>query len=107
MRGKEPMSDAPSDLPPPELEVLVDLELHVAGERTDADRQKLQAAFTGTRGIHSVDVSGNRALLRYNPEEIREAEMQEVIRRTGFQVAKAEAAPAKPPVHDESGSEMA
>ena len=76
----------------------MDLEISIEGLKSAADRPKLESAMTDVPGIAAVNLAENKLAIRYDPERITAAEISDLVRQAGFQVAAAENAPATPTI---------
>jgi hypothetical protein len=92
------MGDEPSASIPPELRVLLDLELTVADANSPADHQKLQAALVDVPGVNSVSFPEGKIAIQYDPQKITKARLTELIGSAGFSVSGSDSAPPVPPV---------
>jgi len=94
------MGDESSASIPPELRVLLDVEMTVEGLNSSADQQKLHAALVDVPGVESVSFSENKIALQYDPETVTKAHLTGLIGAAGFTVSGSESAPPAPSVDD-------
>jgi len=97
------MSDESSASIPPELQVLLDLELTIEGSHSPAEHQKLQATLVAVPGVDSVSFSENIIAIRYDPERITKAGLSQLITAASFSISGTASATPTPVV--EPGSE--
>lgn len=90
------MADEPSDPIPPELQVLMDTEIHLREMKTYAEQQSLEIALKDIPGVESLSILEGGLAIRYDPERVTRAQFCEVISRAGFQISEAESASAAP-----------
>ena len=93
-----------SDEIPPELQVVVDTEILLEGVKSPVDHQKLETALAAAQGIESVSFLENKLAIRYDPERVTKARMEELIREAGFQISNVESASASPSIDPQSGT---
>jgi copper chaperone CopZ len=87
-----PSPEAPSSDPVPHD--FIDAEISVAGLKTPADEQALNSALSELDGIQTLNISGGKIAVEYDPLRITKAQLSEVIGRAGFRVAEVESGPA-------------
>jgi len=92
------MFDPPSSPVPPELQVLLDLELTIQGLNSAVAQQRLEVALADVPGMGSVSFFEGKIAIRYDPEQVTKARISERIAAAGFHVDAAESAPPSPPV---------
>ena len=81
---------------PPELQVLLDLQVTIKGMVAVTDHQKLQAALVGVGGVESVSFWEDKVGIRYNPERVTQHRLHELITAEGFSIANEESARPSP-----------
>jgi hypothetical protein len=92
------MFDPPSSQIPPELQVLLDLELTIQGLSSAVAQQRIEAALAGISGMESLSFFESKLAIRYDPEQVTKARIFERIGIAGFLIDAAESAPPSPPV---------
>lgn len=92
------MGDESSASIPPELRVVLDLELTLEGANTAADHQKLQDTLSGVPGVDSVSFSEGKVAIQYEPEEVTKARLSELLAGAGFRISGADCATPAPSV---------
>jgi hypothetical protein len=83
---------------PPELQTIMDAEFEFAGLKSVDSLVDLHADLSGTTGVVSAEIIAGRLAVRYDPEEITAAEISNLIRHAGFELATSESAPSAPPI---------
>jgi copper chaperone CopZ len=96
------MDDASSASIPPELQVVLDLELTIKGATAAVEHQKLQAALAELPGVKSVSFSGDRTAIEYDPEKITKARLTELIGAAGYSISGSDSAPPTPPIDSQA-----
>lgn len=81
---------------PPELQVLLDLQVTIKGLASATDHQKLQAALAGVSGVESVSLWEDKVGIRYYPETITQHRLHELITAEGFSIVTEESARPSP-----------
>ncbi|EDY22329.1 hypothetical protein CfE428DRAFT_0454 [Chthoniobacter flavus Ellin428] len=92
------MLDPSSSPIPPELQVLLDLELTIQGLNSAVAQQRLETALADISGMESLSFFEGKLAIRYEPEKVTRTQIFERIGAAGFQIAAAESAPPSPPV---------
>jgi len=92
------MSDPSSSAVPPELQVILDMELTIEGLNSPVDHQKLEAALIDLSGVESVSFSEDKVSIRYHPQKVTKARLSELIVAAGFSIAAADSASPSPSV---------
>ena len=92
------MADSSSDSIPPELRVLLDLEVTVKGRNSVVDHQKLQDTLAETAGVLSVAFLEDRIAIQYDAESISKAQLVALIKAAGFTIGEADSEPPMPHV---------
>ena len=91
------MLDPSSSPIPPELQVLLDLELTIQGLSSAVTQQRLEAALADISGMESLSFLEGKLAIRYDPESVTKAHIFERIGAAGFHIDAAESAPPSPP----------
>lgn len=92
------MADDSSASIPPELQVLMDLEVTVKGMNAATDHQKLQTALVGVAGVDAVSFWEDKVEIRYEPECITRHQLHDLIIAEGFTIAAEDSEPPTPSV---------
>ena len=83
---------------PVELQALMDAKFEFKGFKSVDRLIDLQTTLTGKVGVLSVEFLVDKLAVRYDAEEITEADIRELITQAGFEIATAENAPLAPPI---------
>jgi hypothetical protein len=81
---------------PPELQVLLDLQVTIKDLASATDHQKMQAALSGLTGVESVSLWEDKVSIRYDPEKITQHGLHDLIAAEGFFILKEESARTAP-----------
>lgn len=92
------MSEPSSHPVPPELQVLLDLELTIKSLQSAVEQQRLEEVLAGISGMDSVSFFEDKIAIRYDPQKITQAEIASQIGSAGFAIAAADSAPPSPSV---------
>jgi len=90
------MGDDASASIPPELRVLLDLQVTVKDLASATDHQKLQAALAGVSGVESVSLWEDKVGIRYEPEKVTQHRLHDLITGEGFSIVNEESARPAP-----------
>jgi hypothetical protein len=96
------MADDSSASTPPELQVLLDMEMTVEGLESAGNHQKLQAALVDVPGVESVSFTKDKLAIQYHPQRVTKERLSELIRAAGFSITGSESAPPAPPIDAKS-----
>ena len=83
---------------PPELRVVMDLEITIQNLSSVSDHQRLQDALTAVAGVECVYVWENKVGVRYDPERVSRHQLHEIVVREGFVIGGEDSAPPAPSV---------
>jgi hypothetical protein len=92
------MGDDSSDSIPPELKVLMDLEITIKGMAAATDHQKLQSVLVDVPGVESVSFWEDTVGIRYCPETVTQHRLHELIVAAGFSIGDEDSARPTPSV---------
>ena len=92
------MGDDSSASIPPELRVLMDLEITIKGMVAVTDHQRLQSILSDVPGVESVSLWEDKVGLRYCPETITRHQLHELITAAGFSIGNEDNARPTPSV---------
>lgn len=92
------MGDDSSASIPPELKVLMDLELTIKGMAAATDHAKLQSALAEVPGVEEVSLWEGKVAIRYCPETVSRHQLHELITTAGFTIGNEDSAPPAPSV---------
>jgi len=92
------MGDDSSDSIPPELQVLMDVEITIKGLQAATDHQKLQSILADVPGVESVSLWEDKVGIRYSPEIVTRHQLHELITAAGFSIGNEDGARPTPSV---------
>lgn len=92
------MGDDSSDSIPPELKVLMDLEVTIKGMVAATDHQKLQSVLADVAGVEMLSFWEDRVSIRYCPETVTRHRLHELIVAAGFSIGGEDSAQPMPSV---------
>jgi hypothetical protein len=83
---------------PPELRAVLDLEFTIQGRNTAVAQQQLADTLAGLPGVASVSFSEDKIAIEYDPQDVCQKRLRELVVNAGFAIAGCDAAPPQPPV---------
>jgi len=92
------MGDDSSDSIPPELKVVMDLEVTIKGMAAATDQQKLQSVLADVPGVEVVSFWEDKVSIRYCPETVTRHRLHELIVAAGFSIGDEDSAQLTPSV---------
>ncbi len=90
------MADDSSASIPPELTVLMDLEVTIKGTVAATDQPRLQNVLEHVPGVESVSFSEDKVGIRYCPETVTRHRLHELITAAGFAIGNEDGASPTP-----------
>lgn len=96
------MDNEPSGPVPPELRVVMDMEIQLQEPVSYADQQKLESQLLAVPGVESLNFLENGLAIRYDPETVTRASLCGSITQAGFRVSDVESASSSPTVEPPS-----
>jgi len=87
---------------PPELRVVLDLEMAVEGLESAVNHQKVQDVLADVPGVESVSILEGKIAIQYDPEKVTKARLTELISSAGFSISGSASAPPSPPVDSQA-----
>jgi hypothetical protein len=76
----------------------MDAEFEFKGFKSVDRLADLQSTLAERTGVMSVEFIAERLAVRYDPEEITEANIRDVIHDAGLEIASVDRAPLTPPI---------
>jgi hypothetical protein len=83
---------------PPELQVLLDLQVTIKGMAAATDHQILQAVLVDVHGVESVSFWEEQVAIRYDPQRVTQHRLHDLITAEGFTISKEESERPAPSV---------
>ncbi len=85
-----------SDRADPTPHEFIDVEISVKNLNSPADVQRLNEMLSKLKGVRTVRIARGRITVEYEPVWVTKWEMEEAIRRMGFELEEIGSAPASP-----------